>query len=135
MTPRLHRGLWLAVALCAAGALRGADADAVIAPRPRAPDGGSSAPARSGASVTMVGGAFVLAGAGAWLFWRGRGTKTGGRDPRQLTIDETKPLGNRQYLVVASYRDQKFLLGICPGSIQLVAPLPERAVEREKLFS
>lgn len=66
--------------------------------------------------------AVVLAGAGGWLFWRGR------RDPRsavsrKLIISETKSLGNRQFLVVAAYEDKKFLLSVCPGRIELLTPL------------
>jgi len=66
--------------------------------------------------------AVALAGAGGWLFWRGR------RDPRsavsrKLIISETKSLGNRQFLVVAAYEDKKFLLSVCPGRIELLTPL------------
>jgi flagellar protein FliO/FliZ len=42
---------------------------------------------------------------------------------RKLAIAETKSLGNRQYLVVASYEDKKFLLSVCPGRIELLTPL------------
>ena len=38
-------------------------------------------------------------------------------------VAETKSLGNKQYLVVASYGDQKFLLGVCPGKIELLSEL------------
>ena len=36
---------------------------------------------------------------------------------------ETRPLGNRQYLVVAAYDEKRYLLGVCPGRIELLAPL------------
>ena len=49
----------------------------------------------------------------------------------QLTIDETRSLGSRQYLVVASYQDKKFLLGVCPGRIDLLSALPEKSAEEK----
>ncbi len=71
----------------------------------------------------------VLAGAGGWLVWRGRkgNFATLNRAARQLAIEETRSLGNRQYLVVASYQDKKFLLGVCPGRIDLLSPLHDGA--------
>ena len=54
------------------------------------------------------------------------GKRTGAplsRDARQLAIQETRSLGNRQYLVVASYEDKKFLLGVTPGRIEMLTPL------------
>lgn len=67
--------------------------------------------------------ALLLAGAGGWLFWRGRATPAGTLNARKLAIAETKSLGNRQYLVVAAYEDKKFLLSVCPGRIELLTPL------------
>jgi flagellar protein FliO/FliZ len=79
--------------------------------------------ARSGGYSAVLVAAFLLAGAGAWLFWRGR-TAPGGIAPvRKLAVAETKSLGNRQYLVVASYEDKKYLLGVCPGRIELLTAL------------
>ena len=65
----------------------------------------------------------MLAGGGVWLLLRSRHAKAAGRVSSALAIDETKPLGNRQYLVVASYEGKKFLLGVCPGRIDLLSPL------------
>jgi flagellar protein FliO/FliZ len=81
-----------------------------------------STPGRSTNYATGLLVAVALAGAGGWLFWRGR------RDPRsavsrKLIISETKSLGNRQFLVVAAYEDKKFLLSVCPGRIELLTPL------------
>jgi flagellar protein FliO/FliZ len=42
---------------------------------------------------------------------------------RSLAIDETRSLGNRQYLVVASYEGKKFLIGVCPGRIDMLSSL------------
>jgi flagellar protein FliO/FliZ len=69
--------------------------------------------------------ALLAGGAGAWLLWRQRrGLAAGAHDAnRRLAIAESRPLGNRQYLVVADYDGKKFLLGVCPGRIDLLAPL------------
>ena len=68
--------------------------------------------------------ALALAGAGAWiLIQRRQAGPMGGRGQRKLQIDETRPLGNRQYLVVADYDGKKFLLGVAPGQIRLLTPL------------
>jgi flagellar protein FliO/FliZ len=67
--------------------------------------------------------ALLLAGGGAYLvLQRRKAGPTGGRG-RKLQIDETRPLGNRQYLVVADYDGKKFLLGVTPGRIQMLTPL------------
>jgi len=77
-------------------------------------------------SVTLLVG-LALAGLGTWLVWRARNGAPVGRDARTLAIHETRSLGNRQFLVVASYEDKKFLLGVCPGRIDLLVPLDERS--------
>jgi flagellar protein FliO/FliZ len=74
-----------------------------------------------GSGVLLV--ALLLAGAGGWLFWRGRAAPNGTVGARKLAIAETKSLGNRQYLVVAAYEDKKFLLSVCPGKIELLTSL------------
>lgn len=65
----------------------------------------------------------VLAGVGGWMVWRNRRGVPVARDLRSLAIDETRSLGNRQYLVVASYEGKKFLIGVCPGRIDMLSPL------------
>jgi flagellar protein FliO/FliZ len=60
---------------------------------------------------------------GGWLVWRNRRSTASGRTSSALAVEETRPLGNRQYLVVASYEGRKFLLGVCPGQINMLAPL------------
>jgi len=100
----------------------GADADQVLVPRTIQ----ASAPAAersAGAGATTVIGALVLAAGGVWLLLRARAGKAGARGAQALAIDETRPLGNRQFLVVASYEGQKFLLGVCPGRIDFLSPL------------
>ncbi len=69
----------------------------------------------------------TLAGAGAWLLWRRRagGSPFGGKDDHKLVIQETRNLGNRQYLVVATYEGKKFLLGVTSERIQMLTTLPD----------
>jgi flagellar protein FliO/FliZ len=100
------------------------------------PAGGSSGispSASAGGSlgnVTLVIG-LVLAAVGGWFVWRGRNAAPLGRDARQLTLSETRSLGNRQFLVVATFEDKKFLLGVCPGRIDLIAPLHDSSASEE----
>lgn len=98
---------------------------------PRATDAQPAAGSGSSAgynSVLLV--AIVLAAAAGWLFWRARLAPGAVAALRKLSIAETKSLGNRQYLVVASYEDKKFLLGVCPGRIDLLTPLEGDAPSR-----
>ena len=68
--------------------------------------------------------AILLAAIGVWVLVQRRKSGPGnGRGGRKLQIDETRPLGNRQYLVVADYDGEKFLLGVTPGRIQMLTPL------------
>lgn len=78
-----------------------------------------------GASVATFGVILLLAAGGGWFLWRSRtnGSIRLNKGQRQLAIEETRSLGNRQFLVVAGYQDKKFLLGVCPGKIELLAPL------------
>lgn len=79
----------------------------------------------SGSNTMLLVLAAGAAAAGGWMFWRQRRTPAGinGRDARKLAVSETRSLGNRQYLVVADYDGKKFLLGVCPGRIDLLSPL------------
>lgn len=93
-------------------------------------------PAAGSGTLTLVA-VIALGCAGGWMLWRGRsgalaGLRGGVRAPRNLVVEETRPLGNRQYLVVASYQDKKFLLGVCQGRIDLLSPLHEGATTPEK---
>lgn len=63
--------------------------------------------------------------AGAWLLWRKRKQPSVFAAKGRLSIAETRSLGNRQYLVVAAYGRQKFLIGVCVGRISLLAPLDD----------
>jgi len=99
------------------------DANAVLFPRAADPSPVAKVAAAPNGSMTIVL-VCLIGAAGGWMLWnriRGRGPAALGG--RQLTIAETKSLGNRQFLVVASYQDQKFLLGVCPGRIDLLSSL------------
>lgn len=101
----------------------------VIYPRNAASQNASAAAAgsSSGGNLPILLLAVVAAGAGGWLMWRQRRTPAGlaGREARKLAVSETRSLGNRQYLVVADYDGKKFLLGVCPGRIDLLSKLDD----------
>jgi flagellar protein FliO/FliZ len=100
----------------------------LIYPRPAESAGAPAARADSGFHLTpLLVVALGAAAAGGWLLWRQRRTPAGlaARDARKLSVAETRSLGNRQYLVVADYDGRKFLLGVCPGRIDLLSPLAE----------
>ena len=66
----------------------------------------------------------ALAGAGIYFvkFGLPLARKNAALD-RKLQILETRPLGNRQYLLVVGYEDSRMLLGVTPGKIDYLCPL------------
>ncbi len=85
-------------------------------------------PSTSGGSRAWL---LVLAGAlgagGLWVLYRRRKAELGRvGGGRAIVVEETRSLGNRQYLVIAACDGRRFLLGVTPGRIELVAPLDER---------
>ena len=108
----------------------GRSADTVIYPKD-SPERPASAGARDerGGSSWMLAGAFLLTLGGAWLLLRRRGLTLpsirAARPERLIVIEETKSLGNRQYLIVAGCGGRRFLLGVTPGRIQRLAALDE----------
>ena len=42
---------------------------------------------------------------------------------RKLVVNETRSLGNRQFLVVVEYETERMLLGVTPGKIDYLCPL------------
>lgn len=100
--------------------------DTVIYPKNRAQEAGGGT---EGARPSPGGGwmpiaALLLACAGGWVLWqKRRGLSPLAAANARLSVEETKNLGNRQYLVVARYEGQKFLLGVTPGQIQLISKL------------
>ena len=92
------------------------------------PDGakhGEAAAPRSSSAPTSGSWIFITlsgcAGAGFWLWLRKRRLPVPGR--ACIQIEDTRPLGNRQFLVVASCDGKRFLLGVAAGGIQLLSPL------------
>jgi len=108
---------------CAVGSAGAADDARVIYPGGAPTSAPVSPQPASGMGAVTIVGAVILAAAGGWLLWRGRKLPFAGRDVRKLVLEETRSLGSRQYLVVASYEGKKLLLGVCPGKIDLLTPL------------
>jgi flagellar protein FliO/FliZ len=90
----------------------------------------AAAAAGGGMGVTTLLGILLLAGAGGYLLLKGRKLQLPSRTVKKLVIDETKSLGSRQFLVVASYEGRKLLLGVCPGRIELITPLDGPGTEK-----
>ncbi len=68
----------------------------------------------------------ILLGAGlAVLFKKGHfgGGGIVGKAAKKLQIEESKAVGQRQYLLVVGYDGRKMLLGVCPGRIDYLCPL------------
>lgn len=75
-----------------------------------------------GTSATWVFTVLVMgAAAGVWYWRRRNGSPL--RKHGLIAIEDTRPLGNRQYLVIASCDGRRFLLGVASGNIQLLSPL------------
>lgn len=126
---RVRASITLAALVCAAAAFA-ADDNTIISPRGSArPDTPAASVGSSINSMSLLL-AVALAGVGGWMVWRNRRGNPVGKDLRALAVEETRSLGNRQYLVVASYEGKKFLLGVCPGRIDMLSPLDGTAVAR-----
>ncbi|HEY0967449.1 MAG TPA: flagellar biosynthetic protein FliO [Opitutaceae bacterium] len=140
-------GRWLLVAFLAAGTpglvcaqaaaadetvVADKSPDAIIRPAATRADAPAlSAPSGSFSALTFVG-ALALAAGGIWLAKRGRlPGVAGNRELRHLSVEETRALGNRQYLVVAAYDDKRFLIAVCPGRIEFLTALDASSKHRE----
>lgn len=51
-----------------------------------------------------------------------------------LELLETKPLGGRQFLVVAKYGEKRVLLGVCPGRIDFLCDMTDGLPASESDF-
>lgn len=124
----MRRWVFLAGILLLAPALSRA-ADSVIYPRSAPVAGEAVGKPVSGASPLLLVSALIAAGAGGWMLWRQRRSPNGiaGSQGRKLSVAETRSLGNRQYLVIADYDGKKFMLGVCPGRIDLLSSLGDDA--------
>ena len=92
--------------------------------------GSAAAPADQLSTGWVLAGV-LLVGAGVWL-WLQRGRMQGRIGAEKLIgIEETRSLGNRQFLVVASCDGRRFLLGVSPGRINTLADLDDLPVPAE----
>ncbi len=104
------------------------DGDRILYPS----DSRSSANSTDGKSTSGVGPvwAFVLVvglGAGAFWAWRRRNPVAAVRRRGGIVIEDTRALGNRQFLVVAGVDGRRFLLGVAPGNIRMLSRLDTEA--------
>lgn len=80
----------------------------------------------TGALITFVGYALII-GAIAVVVWyllkRGFIRKPFAKGEGKLRIAETRMLGNRQFISVVEYEDQKILIGVGPGKIDYLTTL------------
>lgn len=94
--------------------------------------------ASSGALITLVGYAVVigaLAVAVWYLFKSGFMRKSFAKGEGKLKVAETRMLGNRQFLSVVEYGDQKILIGVGPGKIDYLTTLQNGSGEFPELDS
>ncbi|MBK1878441.1 flagellar biosynthetic protein FliO [Pelagicoccus mobilis] len=134
--------LLAAAALCFCQVSLAIDADEVIDPS-RSSEGaseGSSAmqgilsgnSASSGALITLIGYAVVIGAVAVvvwYLFKSGFMRKSLGKEGGKLKIAETRMLGNRQFISVVEYGDQKILIGVGPGKIDYLTTLQNSSGE------
>ncbi len=107
-----------------AAADRGPAADRILYPADNRPAPSPGQPAASSGVGPVW--AFVLLvglGAGVWWAWRRRNPVDAVRRRGGIVIEDTRALGNRQFLVVAGVDGRRFLLGVAPGSIRLLSDL------------
>jgi len=79
-----------------------------------------------GMVVTVLGYVVILGGmaVAAWfLFKRGVIRKPFSKNEGKLKVAESRMLGNRQYIMVVEYEDNKILLGVGPGKIDYLTSL------------
>ena len=82
--------------------------------------------ASSGALITLVGYAVVIGALGvtAWFLLKsGFMRKSFKKGDGKLKIAETRMLGNRQFISVVEYENQKILIGVGPGKIDYLTTL------------
>lgn len=66
----------------------------------------------------------ALCAGGYYLVRRQSGFLPAGKGQRKLVVSESRSLGNRQFLVVVEYENERVLLGVTPGKIDYLCPLP-----------
>jgi len=109
------------------GSLRAANdtprsANTVIFPQPVEQTAARPSSTPSSAYIVFV---LMCIGGGAWLWFRAKGKNRNlSNIATEISIDETRPLGNRQYLVLTSCRGRSFLVGVSQGRIDLISEVP-----------
>jgi len=104
----------------------------VIYPRGSVPAGAPVPVDSRGPGSGLILATAILAATAGWWLWQKRRSsfRAGAAGAARLAIVESRSLGSRQYLVVADYDGRKFLLGVCPGRIEMLTPLDgEKAKE------
>ncbi len=105
------------------GAVYASDPDLVLHPAGRSDP--SVPPTVATPRLPGAGWVFVVlvaaVGGAVWVWRRHRPDRIAPR--RAIQIEDTRALGNRQFLVVASCDGRRFLLGVAPGGIRLLSPL------------
>ena len=66
----------------------------------------------------------ALCAGGIYLLRRQGGFTPVGKGQRKLVVSESRSLGNRQFLVVVEFESERVLLGVTPGKIDYLCPLP-----------
>jgi flagellar protein FliO/FliZ len=117
--------LFCAATLAAADPNASTTPDMVIYPHATAEKRTVAADSDGWSRAPWLVGALALAAGATWWLWRSRARGgPGGHSGRTLAIEETRSLGNRQYLVVATYNEKKLLLAVTPGRIKFLCELP-----------
>lgn len=138
----LFAALLTAVALMLCPVTFAIDADQVIDPSRSSAEAGSESSAMqgilsgntasSGALITLVGYAVVLGALAVavwYLFKSGFMRKSFKKGEGKLKIAETRMLGNRQFISVVEYDNQKILIGVGPGKIDYLTTLQNSSGE------
>lgn len=106
------------------------DPDRVLYPSESRPASAASRDGTSsGGGSVLVFVALVGLGAGGLWLWRRRHPASFVKRGAGIVIEDTRALGNRQFLVVAGVDGRRFLLGVAPGGIRLLSPLDSAAGE------
>lgn len=82
--------------------------------------------ASSGALITLIGYSVIIGAIAVivwYLFKRGLIRKPFVKGEGKLKISETRMLGNRQFISVVEYDNQKILIGVGPGKIDYLTTL------------
>ncbi|MBC2606016.1 flagellar biosynthetic protein FliO [Pelagicoccus albus] len=82
--------------------------------------------ASSGALITLIGYAVIIGAVAVvvwYLFKSGFMRKSFAKGEGKLKVSETRMLGNRQFISVVEYENQKILIGVGPGKIDYLTTL------------